>query len=172
MGLQADELVKMMKKAYGLCDAPKEWFDEVSRRMTEGGWVAMTLEPCVWVLYEQGQIVAIAFVHVDDFVIGVREHNPLAEQKFKELQGYWQWGSWESSCFRQTGLDVVQLADYSISQSFVAAAAKVDMIEGWAGKGARPDDLLPQAGITACRATLGGLQVPCLARYEPHRRRH
>ena len=50
MGLQEDELVEMMKKAYGLCDAPKEWFDEVSRRMTEGGWVAMTLEPCVWVL--------------------------------------------------------------------------------------------------------------------------
>ena len=49
----------------------------------------------------------------------------------------------------------MQLADYSISQSFVTAAAKVDMIEGWAGKDARPDDLLPPAGITACRAALG-----------------
>ena len=120
----------MLKKAYGLCDAPKEWFDEVSRRMTESGWVAMKLEPCVWTLYDKGQLVAIAFVHVDDFVLGIKEDNDKAKQKHEELRNRWQWGSWETGCFRQTGVDVVQLADHSISLSFAAAAAKVEMIDG------------------------------------------
>ena len=159
MDLKEDEVVMMLKKAYGLCDAPKEWFDEVSRRMRDGGWTPMQLEPCVWTLYgDKKELIAIAFVHVDDFVVGVNEDSPLAQQKFKELRGYWKWGSWETSTFRQTGVDVVQLADFSISQTFVAAAAKVDVIEGWSGRGARPDDKLPPAGVTACRAAVGGLQ--------------
>eukprot|EP00974_Lingulodinium_polyedra_P028349 2734340-Lingulodinium_polyedra.AAC.1 len=48
MGLNQDEVILLLKKAYGLCDAPKEWFDEVSNKMAAAGWVAMKLEPCVW----------------------------------------------------------------------------------------------------------------------------
>ena len=118
----------------------------------------MKLEPCVWVLYDHGVVVATAFVHVDDFVVGVLESSTLAAQKFAELQGYWQWGSWESSCFGQTGVDVVQLTDHSIAQPFEAAAAKVETIEGWSQPAGRADDRLPASGITACRAALGGLQ--------------
>ena len=158
MDLREDEVVLMLKKAYGLCDAPKEWYDEVARRMTESGWVAMKLEPCVWTLYDKGRLVAIAFVHVDDFVVGIKEDNDKAKQKHEELRNHWQWGSWETGCFRQTGVDVVQLADHSISLSFAAAAAKVEMIEGWSGRPGRADDALPAPGITACRAAIGGLQ--------------
>eukprot|EP00959_Pyramimonas_sp_CCMP1952_P326322 6830601-Pyramimonas_sp.AAC.1 len=62
MDLQEDEVVLMLKKAYVLCDAPKEWFDEVAKRVAESGWVAMVLEPCVWTLCDKGRLVATAFV--------------------------------------------------------------------------------------------------------------
>ena len=118
----------------------------------------MELEPCVWTLYEGKKLIGIAFVHVDDFVVGILEGNERADTKLTELKGYWQWGSWETSCFRQTGVDVTQLSDFSIAQSFVAAAAKVYMIEGWSTRENREDNPLPPRGVTACRAALGGLQ--------------
>ena len=37
MDLKDDEVVMMLKKAYGLYDAPKEWLHEVSLRMQEAG---------------------------------------------------------------------------------------------------------------------------------------
>eukprot|EP00959_Pyramimonas_sp_CCMP1952_P142732 2988285-Pyramimonas_sp.AAC.1 len=66
MKLKDNEAVMLLKKAYGLCDAPKEWFDETSSKMSSAGWVPMELEPCLWILYDNQQIVGIAFAHVDD----------------------------------------------------------------------------------------------------------
>ena len=44
MALRSIEIVQLRKKAYGLSDEPKDWFDEVTRRPTNPGWIAMTLE--------------------------------------------------------------------------------------------------------------------------------
>ena len=52
---------------------------------------------------------------VDDLFISVLESDSRATRESDDLQGYWQWGSWESSCFWH-GVDVLDLADFS--QSF------------------------------------------------------
>ena len=77
--------------------------------MQEGAWVAMKMEPCVWTLYERRHLLAVAS---DDLFISVLESDSRATWEFDDLQGYWQWGSWESSCFWQC-VEVVDLADLS-----------------------------------------------------------
>ena len=43
MSLRSNEIVQLRKKTYGLCD------DEVTRTAI-AGWIALTLEPCLWML--------------------------------------------------------------------------------------------------------------------------
>ena len=118
--------------------------------MRDEGWVPMRLEPGVWMLHDSGVVIAVAFVHMDDFVIGVSHHSKQAMRKFDELQNYWRWSSWESGSFRQAGLDVAQLADFTVKQSFVAAAAQVEKIEGWSRQADQTVDcqqrVLPRVG--------------------------
>ena len=49
---------------------------------------------------------------------------------FHQVQTFWDWGEWERDHFIQTGLEITQLRDGTISISFERAPRKVDMIEG------------------------------------------
>ena len=62
MGLKDDEVVMLLKKARGLCDAPKERFGEVSSKMTSAGWAPAELEPCLRALCDGKKIAAIDFL--------------------------------------------------------------------------------------------------------------
>ena len=81
MSLRSNEIVQLHKKAYAPCDAPESWFDEVTRTLTNAGWIAMTLGPCLWMLYEKGTIVCVAVGHVDDMVVGVHRSSPRCPAK-------------------------------------------------------------------------------------------
>eukprot|EP00959_Pyramimonas_sp_CCMP1952_P381687 7998125-Pyramimonas_sp.AAC.1 len=62
----------MLKAAYGLVNAPREWYENVASDFEKLGNVAMTLEPCLWIKYDSaGKVETVIFVHVDDFVIGI-----------------------------------------------------------------------------------------------------
>eukprot|EP00959_Pyramimonas_sp_CCMP1952_P428212 8968481-Pyramimonas_sp.AAC.1 len=70
--LSDEECVKIMKVAFGLVNAPMEWYEKVASDLHKMGYVAMTLEPCLWIKYNKhGEIETVIFAHVDDFVIGV-----------------------------------------------------------------------------------------------------
>ena len=78
-----NEIVQPRKKAYGLPMRRKNGFDEV----------AMALEPCLWMVYERGATVCLAFSRVYDMVVGVHPSSPPAKRKFEELQASWKWES-------------------------------------------------------------------------------
>lgn len=61
------------------------------------------MAPCVWTLYEQGHVFAVAVVDVVDFVVGVLESNTRSEHKIDELRQLLEMGSWEPSRFAEVG---------------------------------------------------------------------
>ena len=73
----------------------------------------------------------VAAAHVDDLIVGVSETSTIAQEAFARVQGFWQWGEWEHDHFIQTGLEICQLKDDTISISFEKAAKKVEMIQGF-----------------------------------------
>ena len=77
MSLRSNEIVQLRKKSYGLRDAPHERFNEVAVQLTHPEWIAMTLEPFLW-LYEKGTVVCVAVAHVDDMVVEARSSSPHA----------------------------------------------------------------------------------------------
>ena len=94
----------------------------------------------------------MAFIHVDDMVVGVNEKSPFALQKFQAISEHWDWGEWEYDHFVQTGLDILQTPDYNIFISFEKAAKKVEMIEMTKEIRDLPEDTaLGRAGKTANR---------------------
>lgn len=62
-------------------------------------------------------MVAIAGIHVDDFLIGGREGNDTYEKGKKALEeSYrWAWGKWEEKKFTFAGCDISQQEDYTIT---------------------------------------------------------
>ena len=157
MQLKDDEVVKLLKAAYGLMDAPKEWHLKVDTDLTQQlQYVDMQYEPCVWIKYSQDhEIEAVIFVHVDDFVIGVKE-NSRGMLHLADVKGLYQWGEWESGHITQCGSEYIQLGDYTIIQSLEKACQKVQQIELSAyERRLRADQPLPDSLKSKCRAALG-----------------
>jgi hypothetical protein len=59
-------------------------------------------------------VIAIAGIHVDDFLIGGNEDHPKYQQAFKQLVDTYKWGKWQEGEIDFAGCHIVQLTDGSI----------------------------------------------------------
>ena len=80
LGVDERYVIRLLKAVYGLCNAPREWYETVNRDMIRLGWQPVVMEPCVWTLWQSDKIVAVAFIHVDDMVVGTAEEPPGDEE--------------------------------------------------------------------------------------------
>ena len=72
--------MRMLKSVYGLSDAPLLWFREASRRLVKPGLVCERLDRCVFSKYnEDGEVIVLVLLNVDDLLIAGREGPELAE---------------------------------------------------------------------------------------------
>ena len=71
--------MRTKKPAYGLCDAPRAWFVEATRRLTTLGFVQHPLDACLFLLFGPDLKCAIG-LHVDD-LMGISD--PTVRQKDK-----------------------------------------------------------------------------------------
>ena len=108
--------LRVSRAFYGLVQAPRCWFNDVSRRMLAQGWKTVLADRCLFVLYDDdtGDVIAIAGIHVDDFLIGGDEDHPKYQQAFKQLVDTYKWGKWQEGEIDFAGCHIVQLTDGSI----------------------------------------------------------
>ena len=108
--------LRVSRAFYGLVQAPRCWFNDVSRRMLAQGWKTVLADRCLFVLYDDdtGDVIAIAGIHVDDFLIGGNEDHPKYQQAFKQLVDTYKWGKWQEGEIDFAGCHIVQLTDGSI----------------------------------------------------------
>jgi len=64
-------LMKMLKSAYGLADAPLLWFREATRRLQALGWTPQLLDKCTFGYYtpKTKMLDGILVLHVDDMLL-------------------------------------------------------------------------------------------------------
>ena len=114
-GLADDSVMLMKKAAYGLVQAPLHWHKSVNKYLQTLGYRQLEVEPCCWIWTDKAGVVRSAVhAHVDDFLFagaaGCAEHQGLIQA----LKTRFKWGTWESQCFVQCGIEIQQNPDYSI----------------------------------------------------------
>lgn len=88
-----------IKPDYGQLDAPRRWWQEATRRLTQEGWTPRDLDPCPFVLHhpqKDGSTTprGLIALHVDD-ALGAGDRNcPTyagAERRLKEAFAFRSW---------------------------------------------------------------------------------
>ena len=109
LGLPEHTPMLMCKAAYGLVQAPLQWFYTINNFLGNLGYKQLQTEPCCWVWVDaEGQVRSIVHSHVDDLMFGGQEDDSIHHGLLEQLQARFKWGSWEDRCFVQCGIEVVQ----------------------------------------------------------------
>ena len=114
------ECAKMLKAAYSLVSAPREWYGEVNNVITTKlGMKRLTTDGCVWILQDPKSQETLGYVasHVDDFLISGSPDHPLWQKTVEAFKGAFSWSPWESTPFTHCGIGVSQEADWSFRLS-------------------------------------------------------
>ena len=80
------------KAVYGLVNAPRAWWAKVNQVMAHLGWIASSLEPCLWrLMSKDGRILGLCCVHVNDLLVAIDESKSETRQHFDALKRQFQW---------------------------------------------------------------------------------
>ena len=104
-GLKSDQLLKLLKPVYGRPDAPRAWFNELSRVLTkEIGFTQSIVDPASFHLRDStGKLSGLLIVHVDDVMVAV-ESSDFAQQTVERLNARFPFGSWQKICEEKAGV--------------------------------------------------------------------
>ena len=157
LGLEHWQIVRLVKSAYGLVDAPRMWWRRLTTDLQGLGWKPCACEPCLLRLFnKEGDLIGLICFHVDDVLVAGA--GAQFEQNFEQIQNLYEWGSWESRDFVQCG---TRMRQNDSAEIFVDQAAYVLNIEPmvvdkrWRED---PDMELDAKAKTQLRAKIGELQ--------------
>ncbi len=106
--------LKITRAFYGLVHAPRKWFNHVVKTMTSQGWQQLISDRCVFIMTQDNQLIGIAGIHVDDFLIGGHKDNQQFQEALSKLQGAYRWGKWSEVEFEFAGCHISQKPDMTI----------------------------------------------------------
>ena len=109
------KVLKVCKAFYGLVHAPRKWYEHVCMTLVSQGWTKLRSDGCIFVLLHEGTIRGLAGLHVDDFLIGGKEDDPVFKAAEQALMDSYRWGKWEEKQFEFAGTTITQHSDFSIS---------------------------------------------------------
>ena len=105
MNLDDTDLFRREKAAYGLAEAPRQWFLRLTRELREVGLTPSKLDPCLYFLRKDGKIEGICGIHVDDLLGGgTAEMDAVLERLKKRLP----FGDYRTYTIRYTGVEIRQ----------------------------------------------------------------
>lgn len=112
--LQPDEVLRLLKGAYGRVDAPYLWFMELRKALLSLNFAQAPFDPCVFILPnpKDGTPEGIIGVHVDDGLCGGSRY---FQEQLAKLEKKFPFGSKKQNSFTFTGLKLHQNADWSIT---------------------------------------------------------
>ena len=104
-GLQPGQLLKLLKPVYGRPDAPRAWYNELSRILeTELGFSKSQVDPALFFLRDnQGQLKALMVVHVDDVMI-CHDGSALGRETAQRLHERFPFGTWLEVAKQEAGV--------------------------------------------------------------------
>ena len=104
-GLQPGQLLKLLKPVYGRPDAPRAWYNELSRILeAELGFSKSQVDPALFFLRDaQGQLKALMVVHVDDVMI-CHDGSNLGHETAPRLHERFPFGTWLEVAKQEAGV--------------------------------------------------------------------
>jgi hypothetical protein len=67
----SDHVFKLKKALYGLKQSPRAWQAELRKTLGSIGFSPCQKDPCVFLRFQDGKLLAVCAVHVDDGILGV-----------------------------------------------------------------------------------------------------
>ena len=109
-------ILKLRRAFYGLCHAPRVWFETVAATLKKAGWKQLEYDKCLFVLHDPstGRLIGIAGCHVDDFILGGDRTSQIFLQAKDNLRKAFEWGRWDEKSFEFAGMNVLQRDDGTI----------------------------------------------------------
>ena len=115
LGMEPGDVMKLMRAAYGLRNAPKAWFDRVTKDLVKLGWCQSQLDQCVFMKYDKaGKLLGIIGVYVDDFLMAGNLSDPRWKADKQKVIELYKWGKWETGNFILCGVQYRTRADKTI----------------------------------------------------------
>ena len=68
---------------------------ELKRDLLGLGWKMHSLDNCVFLLYDNEELIGLCGVYVDDFTIAGRQDDNRWQEAKKKLVNLYTWGKWE-----------------------------------------------------------------------------
>ena len=158
MQLKPQEVVRLVKGAYGRVDAPYLWFIELKKQLESLGMVSSPFDPCLFILPNSSnphQIDGLIGIHVDD---GLCAGNSRFESVLKRLQEIFPFGSQKRREFVFTGLHLRQNDDGSIQidqEKYVKDIPSIEIGRERRREGEQP---VTEKERHSLRALIGSLQ--------------
>ena len=123
LNLREDQVCRLEKGAYGLIDAPYQWYQALREELERLHFVPSPFDACLFVLRtpgkdgkprSDGKIEGILGIHVDDGLGGGTEY---FYEQIAKLEAKYPFGEKKTTAFTFTGIEMSQHADKSISLS-------------------------------------------------------
>ena len=61
---------RLLRSLYGLPQSGRNWNSDISNFITQAGWIQLREDQCVYALFDEGKLVAVTTLYVDDFLFG------------------------------------------------------------------------------------------------------
>jgi predicted metal-binding protein len=156
MQLKPNEIVQLLKGAYGRVDAPFLWFQELKQSLESLGFESAPFDPCCFVLRDKNhQPEGILGIHVDD---GLCCGSARFHAKIAELERKYPFGSKKNREFTFTGLKISQKNDHSIWVNQEQYVRDISPIQISRERKQSPTAPVTEAERQSLRALVGSLQ--------------
>ena len=118
LSLPKGSLTRLAKAAYGLVEAPLEWYLTIAEYLESLGFERQKCDPCCWGLFDvENRPIGWVCGHVDDFLFGGSTSDPRWQEICKKIQERFRWTDWESDKFVQCGLTIQQKENFEFQLS-------------------------------------------------------
>lgn len=157
MGLKPWECCELRKSAYGLCNAPLLWFEELRSALVSLGFVASPLDPCAFALPRKDRqgVHGLVGIHVDD---GLGAGDETFNRAIAQLEQRYPFGSKLEGDFTFTGIHIKQQWDGTIELDQTKYVEDIPPIEVDRSRRTQPDSLVTEKERQALRALVGSVQ--------------
>ena len=161
-GSTSPVLMKMLKSAYGLADAPLLWFKEATRRLKALGWTPQLLDKCTFGYYnpKTKALDGILVLHVDDMLLA-GDVNGGFGKVVEDLRKNFEFGKWETVTQKSPVTycgGILEKTDDGVSLSFEQYLRKILPVTVKKDRDSKVE--LSPFEKTKCRGLLGALQWP------------
>ena len=158
--LQDNEVLQLLKGAYGRVDAPYLWFMELKQSLEHLGFIQAPFDPCCFVLHGenatgQPSTEGMIGIHVDD---GLCCGSPKFHAKLKQLEQKFPFGSKKETNFVFTGLQITQQDDGAIWVDQTQYVKEISPITLEKHRRGNPEDVVSEKERQSLRGLIGSLQ--------------